>query len=381
MKISSLCKIAILSSFLLTSCNKPTPNSVTFVLDDLGTSINFHTELQQGLIDSSAPDNYIYQHEYDIGSFSNSAPNSVKFTYTVTNDKNVSADKYVISISEDESFTNPYEVTSKNKKETEVYNLKINTSYYWKLKAYHNGKVFESETATFATDEDIIRNVRVEGMENVRDLGGYVNSNGQKIKQGLIYRSAELNGAKDGKSKPTSNGKKTLLNDLKIKSEIDLRKTLDSFNEDEVYGITSSPLGKSVNYISCPMTFGGSNPITNEKNAGALKTFFESLADESNYPIVFHCVRGTDRTGALAYVIEALCGADENDMLKDYLFSNFANIGGTVRKKNIDGMSYYIEGIRNSEGDNIQEKTINYIRNFVDVSEETLRSIISILVG
>ncbi len=381
MRYSSFIKLAILSSFLLTACNKPTPTNVTFTVDELGTSVDFHTELQQGLIDSNSPDSYIYQHDLEIGTFSNSAPLAVTFTYQATNDKNVSADKYIISISEDETFTNPYEVTSKNKSATDVYNLKVDTDYFYKVKAVYNGKVFESETATFSTSHDIIRNVRVEGVENVRDLGGYTTFDGRKIKQGLIYRSAELNGAKDGKSKPTSNGKKTLLNELKIKSEIDLRKTKATFNDDEVYGITSSPLGKSVKYISCPMVFGGANPLTNDDNDSSLKTFFESLADETNYPIMFHCVRGTDRTGALAYAIEALCGADENDMLKDYLFSNFANIGGTVRENKINGMSYYIMGIRESEGENIQEKAINYLMENFDVSETTLRKIISILVG
>jgi protein tyrosine/serine phosphatase len=50
------------------------------------------------------------------------------------------------------------------------------------------------------------------------------------------------------------------------------------------------------------------------------------LADESNYPIFFHCAIGTDRTGTLAYLINGLLGVPEEDLYYDYCFSNFGAI-------------------------------------------------------
>ena len=150
----------------------------------------------------------------------------------------------------------------------------------------------------------------------------------------------------------------------------------------ETAGITSSPLGSSVNYVNLPMKYGGSNVIANEANKASFKSFLEYCADEDNYPIAFHCVRGTDRTGAMAYAIGALCGVSELDLMKDYLFSNFANINSAyLESKAITGAAFYIEQIRNSEGDTLSEKTKNYLISKTGVSLETLNSIISILVG
>ena len=69
-------------------------------------------------------------------------------------------------------------------------------------------------------------------------------------------------------------------------------------------------------------------------------------------------------------------------MIKDYLFSNFANInGGILKTNNIDGSSYYVYGIEESTGETMSQKAKNYLIDRTGVSEATLNSIISILVG
>ena len=56
-----------------------------------------------------------------------------------------------------------------------------------------------------------------------------------------------------------------------------------------------------------------------------IKEFFELLDNEDKYPMYIHCSEGKDRTGCLAYLVEALMGEDEDTLYRDYLFSNLAN--------------------------------------------------------
>jgi len=57
-------------------------------------------------------------------------------------------------------------------------------------------------------------------------------------------------------------------------------------------------------------------------HAHQFKSFFEILLDESNYPILFHCTAGKDRTGFAAYLLLTLLGVEQNVILEDYLLTN-----------------------------------------------------------
>ena len=377
MKKNYLFTLLGIMSFALSACSKKIPESIDFTLKDLGTAVEIHTEEQIAFLNSTDPSGYVSTHSMDLATFSKSAPNAITFSWENTINNGDKPSKYIVEIKDS------YDTVKVETKNTsvDVYNLKVNTEYKWTVSAYYDSKnIFTSSEATFVTGQ-APRNIKVEGMENVRDLGGWDVGEGKIYKQGMIYRSAELNGDKDGLSKPTKEGKRVLLEDLKIKSDIDLRKTKEAFDEDEVCGITSSPLGNNVNYVSCPMVFGHSNIFSNSKNVESLKKFFEYLAVKDNYPMVFHCVRGTDRTGGLAYAISAMCGVSKTDLMKDYLFSNFANINSSViTEDDINKPAFYVYQINNFEGETLSEKAMNYINAKVGVSKETLKAIVDILV-
>lgn len=383
MKNKFLLTLPITMFLSLISCSEAVkvPNEISFTIDELTTN-DFHTELQKGLIDSDDPDGYIDDHWLEVGSFSNSTPKALSFSWKVETDNNAKASKYVVSLSESESFDNVLTYSS-TKETVDIYNLKINTSYYWKVSAYYGSKSFDSDVSSFKTVSNGPRNIYVDGVENVRDLGGYVTESGKEFKQGLVYRTAQFNYNRSDedaiKSAPTAKGKQTLLKELKLKSEIDVRQRKTSKGKDETVGIKSSPLGSSVKYQYMPMSFGGSNIFEEESNFESIKQFFDYCSHEENYPVAFHCVRGTDRTGALAYALGSLCGVSEELLLKDYLFSNFANINGTIRERDIDGTSFYVRGIRDAEGSTRSEKTMNYLNSTVGVSKTTLEAIKNIL--
>ena len=364
----------------LSSCGYKNPGEVKFTVSNLST-IEIHSSLQTEFLESEDPDNFIARYTDELVNYSKSAPEKTKVSYTISSDNGTEPKSVQVYVSEQSDMSNPMKFDGTTT-EADIYNLKTNTKYYYQVVGHYVSD-FASEVKEFSTSNATLRNNYVDGVENVRDLGGWNSSLGI-YRQGLIYRTAQYNhgDARNNYNKyvsaPTELGKKTLLENLKIKTEIDLRETIDFDGIDENLKITSSPLGDSVNYVSCPMIYRGKNVLTQDANKESLKLFFNTLADSNNYPIAFHCLRGTDRTGALAYAIGALCGVSAEDLLKDYLFSNFARIESVVREGTIRNL--YIKGINDSEGSTLQQKAKNYLLANIDIQESTLNSIINILV-
>ena len=368
-------------TLLLTGCAKDAvkvPKEVTLSVLEISSSVEIHTEKQKELIFASDPASLI---DNTYGKTSLSAPLPVTFSWSETNDLEQAASKYILRINEYGS-SDFLEYTTKENS-YDVYNLKINILYNYQVISVHSNKKFASETQRFTINQVAPRNIYVEGVENIRDLGGWDIGENKFYRQGKIYRTAQFNRGGPGydryESEPTKEGKKTLLNELKIKTEIDLRKTIAFSDQDEVGGITSSPLGSKVKYVSCPMEYGDKNIFTNEKNIDSIKLFFNKLANLNNYPIAFHCMRGTDRTGALAYAIGALVGMSEEDLMLDYLFSDLANIGNPVKATTISGEDFYVQGIASSEGTTLSEKAKNYLHNTCEIEFDVLDAIIDIL--
>lgn len=301
---------------------------------------------------------------YANGLKEKSRPEPVEFVWQYNGGEDA---EYIIKLSENENMENSVEYTSASES-LSVYNLKLDTVYYWTVSVGDE----ESSVSKFTTDSTPPRNIYVDGVTNVRDLGGWECENGTRTKQGLIFRCGRLNesSAETPNIEITDSGKRTMLVDLGIKSELDVRKTADG----ETGAISSSPLGESVKYYSCPMEWEGNTFLDNRKE---LLKVFEILSEEDNYPLIFHCNIGTDRTGMIAYLINALLGVPEESLYRDYLYSNFGNIGGTRTLKNVKSSGYY-KAIQAAEGNTLSEKTYNCLVDF-GVPSEQLDFIISIL--
>ena len=381
MKINKYLSLSSLVFLTITSCSGPVPKEVTITNNELSSDLTIHTVEQKTLLEADDPGYLIDSDMVSYGKRHNSFPLPITLSWEENNDVNRKATNYIIKISENSDLSSPITYTTKEKS-FDVYNLKINTRYYYSVTSNHSKHYFESEVKNFVINDIAPRNLFIEGIENCRDLGGWNIGENKTYKQGMIYRTAQYNyggGLNTYEYAPTENGKSTLLDVLKIKTDIDLRKTTAFNGEDEVNGIASSPLGNSVKYVSCPMRYGNENIFTQEINKPSIRLFFDTLADSSNYPIAFHCLRGTDRTGALAYLLGAMVGMNEEDLMLDYLFSDLGYIGNPVRASTIGGEDFFIQGIANSDGSSYAEKAKNYLVNTVGVSLETLNSVIAIL--
>lgn len=322
MTFASSC--SILEGFLQPQNSSIAPIS-TITLTEYAEPLDIHTELQNAYLRAGQPSELTSDVK---GRAEYSIPQSIKLTWSDTQNCN----NYTVKISETADFANAKTIVSAQKS-VEIYNLKIATTYYWKVtQNMKDGTT--SEVGTFDTTTHGPRNLFVEGVTNVRDVGGWV-ANGERTVQGLLYRGGRLNNSyptgwvKGGddtgyafQAEITSAGAKVFKEELGIKTEIDFR-TLDR-NGYPGIGANETLFSAvdGVNYISIPMN--GDADVNS--NRAAIKHFFEVIADKSNYPVFYHCNIGTDRTGMVTYLINALCGVGDSDLYFDYMFSNFGLI-------------------------------------------------------
>ena len=340
-------------SLLLCGCNNNARKvDKRFTLANLGNDVDFHTELQQ---------DYLLDEDYENvpsvcdGNTELSIPNAIKLTWDVSED----IESFVVGIGEKQDLSDQKEYHVEGKKELELYNLKIDTKYYWTVS--EEGSELKSETASFRTSDIGPRNLNIPGMTNCRDIGGYITKDGKRVRQGLLLRT--------GNSDNITDAGREAMRDLGVKTEIDIRDT----------GYKSaSPIGSEVTYYSFRMYY---NDYANylERNCESVKSTFKVFADEDSYPCIYHCRIGTDRTGFVTYLLLGLFGVEEEDIYRDYLFSNFGVIEDTrtLHGSGVNNVQLYYDAINAFPGENLQEKVYNFLIG-IGLTEDELDTIIDI---
>ncbi len=311
-----------------------TVDGIAFSLPDLGEEVSLHTELQTEYLKNETVASVL---DYAKGTEELSAPAPVLFTWTA---EGASSDMvYTLRVSETENMADPQTFTTAELS-LGVYNLKIATTYWWTVAA---GDA-ESGAAVFTTESLGPRNLFVEGVANVRDVGGWPTEDGGRVKQGLLYRTGRLNENYNGKTSIAEAGVRTMLGTLKVKTEIDLRGGKN--DPDEYAPSVNKSVLDGVAYHHIGMDWEVSDMLIG--NRKEIRSVFALLAQESNYPMFYHCSIGTDRTGLITYLLLGYLGVDEQDIYRDYLFSNFANIGGS---RDLGGITTkYVATIKNKYG-------------------------------
>jgi len=232
---------------------------------------------------------------------------TVELTWTYANASSIQSAELYYGLSKDMKNAVVESVAKRTK--AKLSNLQTGATYYWKVVAKTtDGKTLESAVGTFKTKEGV-RVINMRGYNNCRDVGGWVTLDGKTVKQGLVYRTAAFDDL------PDANVKK-LQSQLGIRTQLDLRNESEirAGHDGEYSGI--SDLGKDVNYIHLwAGSYSGLFASDYVKQSGNIMRVF---ADPDNYPIIFHCAGGADRTGSLAIMLKALLGVSENDLVADY---------------------------------------------------------------
>ena len=205
-------------------------------------------------------------------------------------------------------------------------NLEIARDYEWTVWARAAGAEPASATGSFRTEDRAPRLLHVHAIPNIRDLGGRIGLDGRRVRQGLVFRSTGLNlNASDedpvtktrtpGATRIDDLNRSYFLDTLGIRTDIDLR------SDNECYGMEGSPLGPTVTWAHIPTWayHGFQDEWCREQVARILRIFLDPAA----YPIDFHCISGADRTGSLAFVLNALLGVEEEELWRDWEVTGF----------------------------------------------------------
>ena len=277
---------------------------------------------------------------------------------------------YQVYLSDERHFVNSEKYLTTETSLT-IDNIIPNREYYWKVKVTDNdgGQKF-SNVYTF-TPTAYVRTMDIDGVKNMRDVGGLVTTDGKTIQYGIMYRSAHFDSI-------TEKGKEQIKR-LGVKTDVDLRGESN----------TVSPLGENVRRLNYNAPYyvdeADGNGIQSGLNGAEsyVKEFvkeFKACADPDNYPIGFHCSLGRDRTGTLAAMLYAVSGVSRYDIVKEYELSWLSTAAANNASIQIGAINKLCNFIESKDGETFKDKACNFLLS-IGVTQAELNSVRDILTG
>lgn len=277
---------------------------------------------------------------------------------------------YQVYLSDERHFVNSEKYLTTETSLT-IDNIIPNREYYWKVKVTDNdgGQKF-SNVYTF-TPTAYVRTMDIDGVKNMRDVGGLVTTDGKTIQYGIMYRSAHFDSI-------TEKGKEQIKR-LGVKTDVDLRGESN----------TVSPLGENVRRLNYNAPYyvdeADGNGIQSGLNGAEsyVKEFvkeFKACPDPDNYPIGFHCSLGRDRTGTLAAMLYAVSGVSRYDIVKEYELSWLSTAAANNVSIQIGAINKLCDFIESKDGETFKDKACNFLLS-IGVTQAELNSVRDILTG
>lgn len=349
-----------------------------------GSENDSSSEPREEIFEITSPKGVVYSYSRSIKAYLEAGAGANVNLYDKTRDydvpvvvewdctsENVEGFKVELSVNEDFSGATVIE-TSAYQMKLNVYNLYKNAEYYLRVTAKLQGGSERSAVSTFKTAENGPRIIRVQGITNARDLGGYVTESGKTTVQGMIYRGGALSKSTDTAYDAitlTEEGKKVMSETLKIKTDFDLRSVGENL------GLTESPIPNAkLEYYNV----GGY--LSAFTSPAPFAAAFKALTDVSRYPVYMHCTGGADRTGTMAFLLNALVGVSETDLIHDYELTSFTVYG----ERNSQGTTYdfakFLAKLKTYEGETLSEKTENYMLS-IGLNETEIYNLKAIMFG
>lgn len=276
---------------------------------------------------------------------------TIKFSFAVTGlPAGVSVNKGRLEIAENSGYNGAqvFEISDKDQF-VELKFLKTATKYYYRLTYTLSNGHTVGTIGTFQTQKSP-RLLTVEGIRNMRDIGGWETLDGKTIKQGILYRGTELDGTVEKTYKLTEQGLKDMTETLGIVYDMDLRNA--RVNRDN----PKDALGSGVKHQY--YNFPDYTDIFNQDKNETVRTVFSDLSKKENYPMYVHCTYGRDRTGLVCYLLEGLLGVSEENAYKEYELSAF-----TDSYVSLENFEIFKKALDKHSGATFQEKIENYLRS------------------
>lgn len=180
------------------------------------------------------------------------------------------------------------------------------------------------------------------GVDNARQLGGYIGANGRKIKENVLLRTGKL-------AKATESDIERLSGTYHLTDVVDFRTSFerDAEPDPEIEGVLNHHIGildedSEQTSGMAAVAAGGGFPMeqvmeyiksgamadmyvdiaTNPVAMKGYSRFLEILLNHKEGAILWHCSAGKDRAGFGSVVILAALGVDRKTILEDYILTN-----------------------------------------------------------
>lgn len=207
---------------------------------------------------------------------------------------------------------------------------------------------------------DFSHALKLQGIFNARDLGGYQTMDGHTVKFGRLLRTGKLFSA-------TEEDKKCLFRSYGVSVAVDLRGTQEVRKAPdpdepgfqsihvpilpeawekaglETKNTSDDKIGSFERFFATPKngiqglmeeveSLGDVETqmrgiycemVENEVCQKGYRRFFEILLQQQGGPFLWHCTGGKDRTGIGAILLLSVLGVDRETILQDYLLTNF----------------------------------------------------------
>ena len=243
--------------------------------------------------------------------------------------------------------------------------------------------------------------IELEGLYNVRDLGGTVGYGGRKIKAGRIIRSDNLSTA-------TDNDCKTLL-EHGLKKIVDFRTDaeIETSPDKAICGTTwmKNPILASLTagitrkedkakkslaeiLLDFSVELGEAGvpwlaslyiPLVSDSfSLNGYRKFLDILKDNKSGAVLYHCTAGKDRVGVGTMIFLSAIGVNRNDIIKDYLLTNESYSGVIEEAKSLGRERGVEERILNTI-EPLSGVDISYISTAFDVIDNVHGGIDSFL--
>lgn len=193
-----------------------------------------------------------------------------------------------------------------------IYNLIPGKTYNWKI----TGASGVLESGQFKTTGNV-RMLKIDGIFNVRDMGGWTGLNGYPLRYGEIIRGSRLNVNNKSTLIITQSGIDELRR-VGVRAELDMRNSSNAANattsflgsDIPIYNVNNAYNSRIATFANAPQSIEGVRKLIEWLKAGK--------------PVYLHCSVGADRTGTVAFLVGALCGMSEDALCKDFELTSFS---------------------------------------------------------
>ncbi|MBR3382877.1 MAG: tyrosine-protein phosphatase [Clostridia bacterium] len=290
-------------------------------------------------------------------------PVELPFRVTMPNGVTVKSIKAYLSEDPELRESRIFEI-SPRKRSFSFENLKVNSEYFYRVEVVFSNEECKESIGSFRT-ADTRRLLSVDGILNVRDVGNTATASGKRIKQGMLIRGMELDGAVQEQYKITDVGVLEMLTVLGIRTDMDMRSPEVDPGFDALGANVEHRYYDAVQYAEIFTPYGKEN----------IKKIFTDLADPSLYPIFIHCTAGMDRSATVCALVEALLGVEVDEIYAGYDLSLLSN-----RRLQSEAFIDMIDRLQDYKGETLQKKAENYLLD-CGITLEQIESIREILLG